>query len=71
MKYRIIMQEERKDEASDDTLRASVYMQTTHEVASSDPVVIAATLRSIANQLDPVHPVTRKIGTEPLRIHES
>lgn len=51
-RYKIIFQEEKEyEEQTPNTNRT--YMDTTHEVSSSDPTVMAAVLRSIADSLSP------------------
>jgi len=61
MKYKILVQEEKLYEDFDrnDTRLDKTYMDTVLEVSSSDEQVVAATLRSFADKLNPSKPVTR------------
>lgn len=52
MKYKLLFQEEKEyDEQAPGANRT--YMDTIHEVSSSDSKVMAVALRGIAQQLDP------------------
>jgi hypothetical protein len=55
MTYKLIFQEERHHL----DIGAKSHLETIHEIFSSDPMVMAATLRSIANKLDPPKGMTR------------
>jgi len=51
MLYKLVFQEQREDMKTDGS--KFEYMHTINEVTSYDPSVMAATLRAIADKLDP------------------
>jgi len=52
MMYKVIVQEEREEELK-------IYFETVHELSTQDKVVLANSLRAIANQYDPPRTLQR------------
>ena len=57
--YKVIVQRLTPDETPDEP-RATSYMQTIYDFTSESAKVVADTLRSIANELDPPSQIKRR-----------